>query len=73
MYFLVGALTFTGADGQPIGPSPPIPPQPDETFEAGLAGLGIDEPRWTARSGERAQWHWLTWQPEEPEAPPSPN
>ena len=68
-----GVLRFTGADGQPIGPAPPIPPQPDESFEAALRDLGIDEPQWTCRSGERAQWHWLTWQPEEPEPPPSPN
>ena len=70
-----GALTFTGADGKPIGPEPPITPQPDETYETVLGDLGIDEPHWECRSGERAQWHWLTWAPEEPEPPPphSPN
>jgi hypothetical protein len=69
-----GTLVFTGADGRPIGPTPPITPQPDEAFEAVLADLGIDQPRWECRSGERAQWHWLTWQPEEPpDPPPSPN
>jgi hypothetical protein len=68
-----GTLTFTGADGQPIGPTPPITPQPDETYESVLDDLGIDQPRWTCRSGERAQWHWLTWQPEPPQPPPSPN
>jgi hypothetical protein len=69
-----GALTFTGADGQPIGASPPIVVEPDATYESVLEDLGIDEPNWECRSGERAQWHWLTWQPEEPpDPPPSPN
>ena len=68
-----GTLTFTAADGRPIGPEPPIVPQPDETYESVLGDLGIDQPHWECRSGERAQWHWLTWAPEEPEPPPPPS
>ena len=58
-----GTLTITTRDGTPLEPTPPHPP-PTTNPKTAAATLNLPTPRWTNRSGERADWHWLTWTPE---------
>jgi hypothetical protein len=51
-------LQITDARGRPLRASPPTPPGAPPTQAAQAAGL---DPHYQARSGERANWYWLTW------------
>jgi hypothetical protein len=66
-----GELTFTTRDGRVLRSSPPTPPRgplPDTA-----ADLGLPTPKWTNRTGERADWRWLPWNDWAGKPPPHVN
>jgi hypothetical protein len=52
-------LHFRDPHGRTVAPTPPRPPTPDPHTAA--AHLGLPQPTWTNRTGERAQWRDFTW------------
>jgi hypothetical protein len=55
---LPGDLVFSNRHGRPLRATPPNPPGAPPGQAAEAAGL---HPSYRPRTGERAQWHWLTW------------
>lgn len=55
----LGSLHVTDGQGRPVGPSPPSPPGASPADAA--RRLGLPDPKYQQRRGDRPQWKWMDW------------